>query len=81
MYAPLQVGEAASGQGDQRRLADANDQPMVSEVMRIWAPPDGTPNVGYAARWIRDPRDDQLDHIATMLIPFTPTGVNGQRWV
>jgi len=74
MYAPLHIGEGASGKV-------AGDCPLLTtnrwyrEVMRIWPAADGTPNVGYAARWLRDPATTNWYHLATMKIPFTPVGM------
>ena len=76
MYAPLHEGEGASGKvGGDWPLLTTNR--WYREVMRIWPPVDGTPNTGYAARWIRDSATTNWYHIATMKLPFTPTGLAG----
>ena len=38
---------------------------------------DGTPNLGFIARWLRDPATGNWYHLATMRIPFAATGING----
>ena len=76
MYAPLHEGEGAAGKV-------AGDWPLLTtnrwyrEVLRIWPAADGTPDTGYAARWLRDSATARWYHLATMKIPFTPTGLGG----
>ena len=76
MYAPLVVGEWASG-----KASGAWPQIKTGQwyrfVMRIWQPainPDGHAFVG---QWMRDPADGRWYHLATMEAPFRATGLNG----
>ena len=76
MYAPLVVGEGASG-----KASGAWPQIKTGQwyrfVMRIWQPtvnPDGHAFVG---QWMRDPADGRWVHLATMEAPFRATGLNG----
>ena len=76
MFAPPHVGEGASGKA-------AGAWPIITtnrwyrEVFRVWRPADGTPNLGYTGRWLRDPATGIWYHLATMKIPFAATGING----
>ena len=75
MFAPPHVGEGASGKA-------AGAWPLITtkrwyrEVLRIWQPVDGTPHLGYIARWLRDPASGVWYHLATMEVPFAATGIN-----
>jgi len=78
MYVPPSVGESASG-----KVNSDEGWPLLTtnqwyrQVTRTWVPVDGTPNLGFAGRWIRDPLTTNWYHMATMQIPFTVSGMQG----
>jgi hypothetical protein len=78
MYAPPHVGEGASGKA-------SGEWPIITtgrwyrEVLRVWRPVDGTPHLGFVARWLRDSDTGVWYHLATMRVPFAATGINSLR--
>ncbi len=76
MYAPLVVGEGASGKasGAWPQIKTGN---WYQFVLRVWQPTINTSGHAYAGQWMRDPADGHWYHLATMEIPFKATGVNG----
>jgi len=75
MYAPLSVGEGASGKasGSWPQLKTGT---WYQFVLRLWHPVD-QPNQAFAGQWLRDPADNHWYHLATMAVPFAATGFNG----
>lgn len=76
MYAPPHVGEGADSKaaGDWSILQTNR---WYREVIRIWPAVDGSTNTGYVARWLRDSATSNWYHMATMKVPYTPTGLDG----
>jgi hypothetical protein len=76
MYAPLSVGEGASGKA-------AGQWPLLKTgawyqfVLRLWHPLDA-PGQALAGQWLRDPADNHWYQLATVAVPFDATGFNGQ---
>ena len=46
-------------------------------VLRTWRPLDGTPHLGYAGTWMRDPVGGIWHHMASVQLPFSVIGVSG----
>ncbi|MDR2982323.1 MAG: hypothetical protein LBV12_08770 [Puniceicoccales bacterium] len=76
MYAPPHIGEGASGKVD-GFWPQFKTNKWYRFACRIWKPVDGTPDVGYAAKWMRDPDTKIWYHYATMRLPLSPEGMNG----
>ena len=46
-------------------------------VLRTWQPVSGTPHLGYAGSWMRDPVAGVWYHLASVQLPFSVTGIDG----
>jgi autotransporter-associated beta strand protein len=46
-------------------------------AFRTWQPVSGTPHLGYAGTWLRDPVTGTWYHMTTVQLPFTVTGIDG----
>ena len=46
-------------------------------VFRTWQPVSGTPHLGYAGTWMRDPVAGVWYHMTTVQLPFSVTGIDG----
>jgi autotransporter-associated beta strand protein len=46
-------------------------------AFRTWLPASGTPHLGYAGIWMRDPVAGVWYHQATVQLPFAVTGIDG----
>jgi hypothetical protein len=76
MYAPLAVGEGASGKAS-GAWPQLKTKQWYQFVMRVWQPIDNPAGHAFAGQWMRDPADDHWYHIATMEVPFKATGTSG----
>ena len=76
MYAPLVVGEGASGKasGAWPQLTTKQWYPFV---MRVWQPSPNPSGRAFVGQWMRDPADGRWHHLATMEVPFPATGISG----
>ncbi len=76
MYAPLVVGEGASG-----KASGAWPQLRTGQwyqfVMRVWQPTVNPAGHAFIGQWMRDPADGHWYHLATMDVPFRATGLDG----
>ena len=76
MYAPLAVGEGASGKAS-GAWPQLKTKQWYQFVMRVWQPIDNPGGHAFAAQWLHDPADGRWYHIATMEVPFKATGTSG----
>jgi hypothetical protein len=76
MYAPLAVGEGASGKASGAWPLLKTRQ-WYQFVLRVWQPIDNPAGHAFASQWLRDPSDGQWYHLATMEVPFKATGTSG----
>jgi hypothetical protein len=76
MYAPLAVGEGASGKAS-GVWPQLKTKQWYQFVMRVWQPIENPLGHAFAAQWLHDPADGHWYHVATMEIPFKATGTSG----
>lgn len=75
-YAPLHVGEGASGKTT-GVWPEMRTDTWYRFVMRIWKPADGSTDHGFAAQWFRDSKTGEWHHYGTMRLPFAPERMVG----
>jgi hypothetical protein len=74
MYAPLVVGEGASGKAS-GEWPQLKARQWYQFVMRVWQPVVDPSGHAFVGQWMRDPADGRWYHLATMEVPFRATGI------